>query len=364
MAGDDQDRSQKTEQPTEKRLEDARRKGQVAKSPEVGHWFMMVGTAGLLIFLVGHAGHSLYRDLAAYIAMPDLIALGPEALTGLAAGITLDFAVAVLPILGMLVVLAVAGTMVQHPIILTTEKLKPQLSKISPLAGAKRLFSLHSLMEFAKGIAKLMVVGAVAFSLIWPDLNALPQLIAVEPLGVLDFVRRESLTMVGGVLAVMTVIAGADFAYQKWKTTRDLMMSRQEIKDEMKQSEGDPIVKQRIRALRLERARRRMMAAVPKASVVIANPTHFAVALSYDMQAMAAPVCVAKGTDAVALRIRAVAEEHRVPVVENPPLARALHASVELDQEIPVEHYKAVAEVISYVMKLRDSYSASAARAR
>lgn len=361
---DDQDKSQKTEQPTEQRLRQAREKGQVAKSAEVGHWFGMIGIAAMLLFLIGNASRSLVGDLTAFLASPDLIVIESESMQGLLADVAIDIAYAIGPIMALLMVLAVVGTMVQHPISFTTEKIKPEFKKISPLAGAKRLFSANSLVEFAKGIAKLTVVGVVAFSLIWPDIAVLPQLVQIDPLGVLEFVRKESLLMVGGVLAVMTVIAGADFAYQKWKLNRDLMMSRQDVKDEMKQSEGDPVVKQRIRAIRMERARRRMMAAVPSASVVIANPTHFAVALKYDMDAMAAPVCVAKGIDAVALKIRAVAEENGVPVIVNPPLARALHAVVDLDDEIPAQHYKAVAEVISYVMRLGQTYSGSGRRTR
>lgn len=358
---DDQDPSQKTEEPTDKRKQDALKKGQVAKSQEVGHWFMMLGVGALLIFMIGHAGGTLYNGLRAFVASPDRIVISPGAMQGLFTVVVEDFAVAVLPIMAVLLVLAVVGTLVQHPLLFTPSKLKPELSKISPIAGAKRLFSLNSVMEFAKGILKLVIVAAVAFTLIWPDLDSLPQLMQITPLGVMEFVRGEALTMVGGVLAVMTVIAGADFVYQKWKTNRDMRMSRQEIKDEQKQSEGDPMIKQRIRAIRMERAKRRMMTKVPTASVVIANPTHFAVALHYDMDNMAAPECVAKGIDAVALKIREIAEANGVPVVENPPLARALHATVELDEPIPVEHYQAVAGVISYVMQLKQRYSAGGA---
>lgn len=358
---DDQDPSQKTEEPTDKRKQDALEKGQVAKSQEVGHWFMMLGIAALLIFMIGHAGATLVGGLRAFVASPDRIALAPASIQALLGGVAEDMAAAVLPIMGVLAVLAVFGTVVQHPVRFTPSKLKPELSKISPIAGAKRLFSLNSLMEFAKGILKLIIVAAVAFTLIWPDVNSLPQLMAISPLGVLDFVRHEALTMVGGVLAVMTVIAGLDFLYQKWKHNQDLRMSRQDVKDEQKQAEGDPMIKQRIRAIRMERAKKRMMTKVPSASVVIANPTHFAVALHYDMDTMAAPECVAKGVDAVALKIREIAEANDVPVVENPPLARALHATVELDEPIPVEHYQAVAGVISYVMQLKSRYSAGGA---
>ncbi len=268
------------------------------------------------MMLIGHMGGELIRNLRAFIASPDQIRLSSGALQDLLTEVVYGLSYAVLPVFGLLVIVAAAGTLLQHKFVFTTEKLKPKLSKISPLAGAKRLFSSQSVMEFLKGIAKLVIVAFVAFSLIWPDLDALPQLITIDPIGVMGFVRDKAVIMVGGVMAVITVIAGIDFVYQKWKTNRDMMMSRKEIKDEQKESDGDPIIKQRIRALRQERARKRMMAAVPDADVIIANPTHFAVALKYDMDTMAAPACVAKGIDAIALKIREIGEEAGVPVVE------------------------------------------------
>jgi len=353
MAGDDQDKSQKTEQPTEKRLEDARKKGQIAKSQEVGHWFMMVGTAGMLLFLIGNAGHSLYGSLLAFVERPDQIVVGETALTGLFADVALDFAFAVLPIMGLLTVLAVAGNLVQHPLVISAEKIKPQLSKISPISGFKRLFSLNSLMEFGKGIAKLVIVSAVAFSLIWPDMQALPQLIAVDPLGVLDFVRHEAVVMVGGVLAVMTVIAGIDFAYQKWKNLQDLRMSKQDIKDERKNEEGDPEIKARIKRAQRQMMINRMMGVLPKADVVITNPTHYALALQYDRVSMAAPKVIAKGTDEVALKIRDAAKQHGIPIMEDPPLARSLYRVCKIGDEIPPSFYRAVATVLSHVLKMK-----------
>lgn len=358
MADSDQDPSQKTEEPTDKRKSDALKKGQVAKSQEVGHWFMMLGIAGMLLFLISHAGATLTGSLQAFIASPDQISISTGSLQHLLGRVMESLAIAVLPIMGLLALLAVVGTLIQHPLIFTTEKLKPKLNKISLIAGFKRMFSSRSVLEFVKGIAKLIIVAAVAFSLVWPDLTALPQLMNIEPLGVMEFVRDKSIVMVGGVMAVMTVIAGIDFMYQKWKNNQEMRMSRKEIKDEAKDAEGDPQIKQRLRALRMERSRRRMMTVVPEADVIIANPTHFAVALKYDIDTMAAPVCVAKGVDLIALKIREIGEAHGVPVMENPPLARALHAGVELDEPIPVEHYRAVAEVISYVMQLKNRFSA------
>jgi flagellar biosynthetic protein FlhB len=180
-------------------------------------------------------------------------------------------------------------------------------------------------------------------------------LAAVDIFAMLDYLRRETVRLTFIVLLIVTVMAAADYVYQRWSFLQQMRMTKQEVKDEHKQTEGDPMIKSRLRSLRMQRARQRMMAAVPKASVVITNPTHYAVALKYDMDAMGAPILVAKGADLIALRIRELADENEVPIVENPPLARALFATVELDQEVPPEHYKAVAEVISYVMKLKGS---------
>jgi flagellar biosynthetic protein FlhB len=225
------------------------------------------------------------------------------------------------------------------------------LSKISPAAGLKRLFSRQALVNFAKGLAKLALVGGIMAALLWPERSRLDALVDTDPGGTLAITRSLALNTLGVVVTVLTVIAALDYLWQYRQWYERQKMSLRELKEEFKQTEGDPTIKAKIRQLRQTRARKRMMAQVPKASVVITNPTHFAVALQYE-RGMNAPVCLAKGADAIALRIRAVAEEARIPIVENPPLARALHATVELDQEIPPEHYKAVAEVISYVMRL------------
>jgi flagellar biosynthetic protein FlhB len=221
------------------------------------------------------------------------------------------------------------------------------------MAGAKRLFSSRSLVEFAKGLLKLGIVGGVSWYLMRPEFDRLERFTGFDVMQMLAVLNDLSLRLMGAVLAVMTAIAGLDFFYQKFQLMKSLRMSREDMREEYKQQEGDPMIKGRLKQLRLERARRRMMAEVPKADVVITNPTHFAVALRYDQTAMAAPRVVAKGADLVAKRIRELAEEAKVPIVENPPLARALFATVELDQEVPPEHYKAVAKVISYVMALR-----------
>jgi len=249
------------------------------------------------------------------------------------------------------VIAGIAGNLIQHRAIFTTEPLKPKLEKVSPIAGFKRLFSMTSLVNFLKGVAKLVIVSIVMTLVLWPERGVLVDLVTSDPADVMAVAREMSLKIFGGTLAVLAIVAALDYAYQRHKWLQKQKMSIKEVRDEYKQMEGDPAVRAKLRQIRIERGRKRMMASVPTSTVVITNPTHYAVALKYET-GMRAPVCVAKGVDRVALRIRGVAEENRVPVVENPPLARALHASIEIDDEVPPEHYKAVAEVIGYVMRL------------
>jgi flagellar biosynthetic protein FlhB len=244
------------------------------------------------------------------------------------------------------------GNIVQHGPLWTAEPLAPKLSRISPLAGAKRLFSKQSLLQVAKGVMKLVIVGGAVIAALWPARGALPDL-ALEGSGdATAFLFSLTMRVFGTAVAVLAVLAAVDWLVQRQMWLARQRMSVSEMREEFKQSEGDPQIKARIRRLQMERSRRRMMAKVPEATVVVTNPTHYAVALKWD-RGMNAPLCLAKGADRVALRIRALAEEHRVPLVENPPLARALYATVEIDQEVPPEHYRAVAEVIGYVMGLR-----------
>jgi flagellar biosynthesis protein FlhB len=246
---------------------------------------------------------------------------------------------------------ALAGNLIQHRFTWSAESLRPALSKISPVAGTKRLFSKEALVNFAKGIAKLTLMGAVMAAVVWPERSRLDGLITLDPVALLGLTRLLCLHLLGAVVAVLAVVAGLDYFWQYRRWFERQKMSVRELKDEFKQTEGDPAIKAKIRQIRQTRAKKRMMAKVPKASVVITNPTHYAVALHYT-RGMNAPICVAKGLDLQALKIREIASAHDVPIVENPPLARALHATVEVDQEIPPEQYQAVAEVIGYVMRL------------
>jgi flagellar biosynthesis protein FlhB len=252
----------------------------------------------------------------------------------------------------LLAVAGAAGHLIQHRLVWSTQSLAPKLSKISPLAGLQRLFSKQAIATFIKGLFKIALIGGILTALLWPQRMRLESMVAIDPAGILAIMKSLSLDMLGAVVAILALIAAADYLFQYFQWFQRQKMSLREIKDEYRQSEGDPMVKAKIRQIRQFRAKKRMMAAVPQASVVITNPTHYAVALKYE-RGMNAPVCVAKGVDALARKIRETAGEHGIPVVENPPLARAIHATVDIDAEIAPEHYKAVAEVISYVMRLR-----------
>jgi flagellar biosynthesis protein FlhB len=352
MAENDQQDTDRTEDPTQKRLDDALARGDVVKSQEVSAWFVIAGGALMLAAFSGSMGGGLTTTFRGLIANAHQIPVDGQALIAIMLRIEGEVLAAVAIPTGLLALAALFGNMIQHRLVWSAQPLKPQLSKISPLAGLKRLFSSQALANFVKGLIKLAVIGAVMVALLWPQRHRLEGLVQTDILGTLSLTRSLALELLGAVVAILAFVAAADYLFQYRQWYERQKMSLREMKEEFKQSEGDPMIKGKIRQLRQSRMRKRMVAAVPKASVVITNPTHYAVALQYE-RGMEAPVCVAKGVDALALKIREVAGEHSVPVVENPPLARALHAAVEVDQEIPAEHYKAVAEVIGYVMKLR-----------
>jgi flagellar biosynthetic protein FlhB len=348
----DEHDSDRTEDPTQKRLDEALERGDVVKSQEVSTWFVIGGGSLMLAAFSGSMSGSLTTTFRGLIANSHQIPVDGRGLISIAGRIEREVLAAIALPLAVLVLAALAGNMIQHRLVWSADSLKPKFSKISPLAGLKRLFSTQALANFAKGLVKLGVIGAVMVALLWPQRHRLEGLVHTDILGTLMLTRSLSLDVLAAVVSILFLVAAADYLFQYRQWFERQKMSLREMKDEFKQTEGDPMVKGKIRQLRQARMRKRMMAAVPKASVIITNPTHYAIALQYD-RGMDAPVCLAKGVDAVALKIREVAAEHSIPIVENPPLARALHATVEIDEEIPPEHYKAVAEVIGYVMKLR-----------
>ena len=348
----EQDDQEKTEEPTGRKLEKAREEGDIVKSQEVNYWFVMVGGA-LAVAIAGNSlAHSMLDTLRVFIASPQDIPMDRDHLRQVVMHVGgIVFGALAVP-LGILVFSAIAGNVIQNMPVFSAKSMKPSFSKISPKKGLERMFGAKSVMNLFKSMIKFAVVGGIMTMIVWPDRHQLPLMMTWDVSQLLPAVRTMTLKMFGGVIAIMTIMAGLDYLFEYFQWMKKQRMTQQEIKDEYKQMEGDPKIKGRLRQMRIERSRRRMMSEVPKASVVIMNPTHYAIALKYE-SGMGAPICVAKGMDALALRIRALAEESGVAVVVNPPLARALHASVELDQEVPPEHYKAVAEVIGYVMRLK-----------
>jgi flagellar biosynthesis protein FlhB len=349
MAGEDD--NERSEDPTQKRLDEALKRGDVVKSQEVNTWFIIAGASLLLMAFSGSMSTGLTTTMRGLLANSYAIRVDGRGFLDVVSKIGLEVIGALAIPLLLLALAAAAGSLVQHRLVWSSDALIPKLSKISPGAGLGRLFSKQALANFVKGLIKLVLIAAIMTALLWPQRMRLESMVAVDPAAILPLTQTLSLDMLGVVVAVLALIAAADYLFQYRQWFERQKMSLRELKEEFKQSEGDPMIKGKIRQLRQAKMKKRMMAAVPQASVVITNPTHFAVALQYE-RGMNAPVCVAKGVDAIARKIREVAEQHEIPIVENPPLARALHATIEIDEEVPPEHYQAVAEVIGYVMRL------------
>ena len=354
---DGHDDTERSEDPTQKRLDEALERGDVVKSQEVNTWFVIACATLILMAFSGDMVSGVTTTLRGLIANSYAIRVDGRGFLGTVDKLGFEIiAATAIPIL-LLALAAIGGNMIQHRLVWSTEPLKPKLSKISPMAGFGRLFSKQSLATFLKGLVKLGLIGTIMVAMLWPERFRLDTLVDADPAAILPIVLTLALKMLGAVVAVLALIAAADYLFQYRQWYERQKMSIREMKEEFRQTEGDPAVKGKIRQIRQNRMRKRMMAAVPEASVIITNPTHFAVALKYE-RGMNAPICVAKGADLMARKIREVATEHGIPIVENPPLARALHGTVEIDQEIPSEHYQAVAEVIGYVMRLNRALAA------
>jgi flagellar biosynthetic protein FlhB len=351
MSGGSEDED-KTHDPTQKKLDDAIKKGDVAKFQELST-FLALGALTLALLLASSGvGRGVVWDLRGFLLnahqVPD--GAGPMLATGRRA-LWIGLSAMAVPV-GIVLLAALAGGLAQHRPLLTTDPLKPKFSRLSPMAGVKRMFGREALVQFVKGVLKIVIVGTLAGAVLWNERDRLEAFVSMGPATALSATLGLGVKMLAAIVALHAVVAIADTLYQRMSWMKRLRMTDHDVKQEMKEQEGNPEIKARLRQLRSERLRSRMMAAVPTATVIVANPTHFAVALKYEA-GMAAPICVAKGVDTLALRIREVGTENAVPVIENPPLARALHASVEIDAEIPVEHYKAVAEVIGFVLRLK-----------
>ena len=356
---DDRDPSSQTEEPTQRRLDEAREHGDLVKSTEVQTLILLLGgTIAIAMFGTTAAGNMahLFRT---FLASPDEIGTDPGALMGLMRYVMGQMATALGPVFAVMVAAGIGSSLLQHGPVFTVDRIKPDLSKLSLSAGFKRMFGLEGITTLVKGLIKITVVGVAIWTQLWPERGGLGSVLEQSPLGIAGDMTHLLYKVMIAALASLAVVAGVDYLLQRFEFLKRNRMSKQEIKEEFRQTEGDPAIKAKIRQTRQERARRRMIAAVPEATVVITNPTHYAVALKYENGKTAAPICVAKGVDALALKIREVAKDNKVPVVENPPLARALYAAVEVDDQIPPEHYKAVAQVIGYVLRLTGKMKAN-----
>ena len=343
----------KTEPATPKKREDARKKGQVAVSREIPSVFILFMTMGVFFFLGGQMFNSLsslMRDALQNGINMELQELSAVRILSTVLG---KLFWVLFPLITAIILAGIAANLSQFGILFTGKTLVPRLSKLNPLSGMKRLFSLRSLVEVVKALLKILIIGLVAYLTLRRHFLLLPDLMRMEVLDILTFTGRVSLEICLYTCLVLIVLAGLDYAFQRWQYENDLKMTKQEVKEEWKQREGDPIVKARIRRVQLEMAQRRMMAEVPTADVVVTNPTQLAVALRFDTEKMDAPQVVAKGAGHVAARIREIAETYGVPVLEQKPLAQALFKSVELGEIIPMTLYRAGAEVLSYVYRLK-----------
>jgi flagellar biosynthetic protein FlhB len=349
---DDRDDSQRTEDPTQRKLDQAHEQGDVVKSTEVSSFVLLMGAAIAIAMFAQGAGQTFVRDFRIFLEQPDQLVIDPGGMMLLLRHCVTSLALMMAPILGVLMMMGVAGHVLQHRPVFSASRLAPDFSKLSLISGLKRMFGLEGLTNLGKGLIKMGIVGVAVWTTVWPLRLTLQNALTQSPVAIAAELMHVVIQMMIAALCVLAVIAAGDYFLQRYRFIERNRMSKQEIKDEFKQAEGDPLIKAKVKQIRAERAKKRMMAQVPKATVVIMNPTHYAVALKYESGKMAAPVCVAKGIDSLALKIREVAEENDVPVVENAPLARALYATVELDEPVPAEHFKAVAQVIGYVMRL------------
>lgn len=344
---------EKTEEATPKRLEKAREEGQVARSLELTTFSVMLVAAAGLLFMGADMMDKLMRIMKAGMQMERDLAFQTDLMLNRLYELAFEGLISIAPILFLLLVVAFFAPMLLSGWMFSTKALMPKFDRINPFKGLGRIFSVNSLVELVKAILKTVLIGSVAALVIWHNKEAVMALLIVPvDLGISrtgDFLAMSFLLIVGAMILVVVI----DVPYKIWEHAKQLRMTKEEIRKENKDSEGDPFVKARIRGLQREAARRRMMSEIPKADVIVTNPTHYAVALRYQSNSMRAPKVVAKGVHLLAARIREVAEAHRIPILEAPPLARALYHHAELESEIPEKLYTAVAEVLAYVFQLR-----------
>ncbi|MBC7768316.1 MAG: flagellar biosynthesis protein FlhB [Phycisphaerales bacterium] len=348
----EQNDDDKTEEPTQRKLDQAREKGDIIYSAEVGAALSLIASTAVVAFMAGPIVSQMAHGFIGFLAMPGQLSSDPASLRSLFVSVALKLMAIFAMVSLTLGVAGIAARYIQDRPTFTGERLTPKLNKLNPVEGFKRVFGKQAASAFLKSLAKLVLVGAVLVWVLWPNDASIDDLSLLDPAALLPFIQERVVAMLIALTSAAAVLAAVDYVFTRQSYMKRMKMTRREIKEEMRQSDGDPMVKAKLRQIRMERSRTRMLANVPNASVVITNPTHYAVALRYEQGETAAPICLAMGVDAVAQRIREAANAHDIPIVEDPPLARALFATAELDRPIPKEHYEAVAKVIGFVMRL------------
>jgi flagellar biosynthesis protein FlhB len=349
------DQESKTEQPTEKKIRDALEQGKIPVSREASIFASMAALMVILSFLIGQGVQQLVPTLKGFLDDPDGIRLSTAAdAQNLLSVVGLQSMRFILPLVVVLIAFGLAASLLQNAPRLVMDRIQPDFSRISPVKGWSRIFGAQGLVEFAKAVFKLVSVSlVVGFMLRASEARAF-EAMYTDPAALPEMILTIAMRIVAAICITTILLVALDLAWSRFHWRRELRMTRQELKDEHKQAEGDPLVKARLRSLARDRSRRRMIASASKASLVIANPTHFAVALRYERDENPAPLVLAKGADAIALKIRAVAEQNNIPVIENKALARALYDAVQVDQVIPGEFFRPVAEII-YFLQSRQS---------
>lgn len=344
---------ERTEEATPRKREKAREEGQVARSVEVPSVLVLLASVATLHFVIGFIYDKMNNLIKRSLSFDRIPLMDIHELVRQFYHYTLIFFITIAPVLIAAFVAAIFSNFIQVGFTVSWQAIEAKPEKIDPMKGFGRIFSKKSAMELVKSILKIVIIGAVAYYSVKDSFSEIFRLYDNSIEQIVIFILKDCYNMFFWTLVAMFVLAAADFGFQKWSHEQELKMSKQELKDEYKQTEGDPQIKSRIRSVQMQAARQRMMQEVPKADVVVTNPTHFAVALKYDTMTMTAPKVTAKGAGAVALRIREVAAESGVPVVENPPLARNLYKIAEIGDEVPQDLYQAVAEILAYVYKLK-----------
>ncbi|KAA0122880.1 flagellar biosynthesis protein FlhB [Methylobacterium sp. P1-11] len=345
------DKESKTEAASEKKISDALAQGNTPFSREAPVFASIMGLLIFLVFVVRDQGAPFVQRLTLLLEQPRNFSVetSPDA-TRLVHALALEMGRFLLPVLVILLVAGIAASIFQNAPRIVFDRIQPQWSRISPASGWKRIFSQQGFVEFGKSIFKFLAVGGMSFMVLRADRHEIVNVMFVDPIGLPEFLLTLSVRLISAVSVATIALVAGDLVWSRLRWQRDLRMSRQELKDEFKQTEGDPVVKARLRSLAQDRLRKQMMAAVPRATMVLANPTHYAIALRYDQSENDAPVVLAKGADLIALRIREVAEKNGIEVVVDKALTRAMYDHVQVDQAIPAEFYRAVANLLVYVM--------------